>query len=137
MGSTSTAPGSGTVSTSTAGLIVAGGAISVLATGKLLQYALYGRRQRSTAANPGVQVQRNELVPSASSGRTDGTTTDVVASVPAPANNEVQVRVVIEAPPFRSGHPTAAQNAMADVFATTYHMMLDYIFSAFTSGTSW
>jgi hypothetical protein len=90
-----------------------------------------------TGTHPGVQVQRNELVSSASWGRTDGTTTDVVASVPAPANNEVQVRVVIEAPPFRSGHPTAAQNAMADVFTTTCRMMLDYIFSAFTSGNSW
>ncbi len=90
-----------------------------------------------TATHPGVQVQENEIVPSASSGRTDGTATDVVASVPAPANNEVQVQVVIEAPPFRSGHTTAAQNAMADVFTTTYSMMLDYICSVFTSGTSW
>ncbi len=90
-----------------------------------------------TATHPRVQVQKNEVVPSASSGRTDGPATDVVASVPAPANNEVQVQVVVEAPPFRSGHPTAAQNAMADVFTTTYRMILDYIFSAFTSGTSW
>ncbi|CAK9869016.1 unnamed protein product [Sphagnum jensenii] len=147
MGSTSTAPGSGTVSTSTGGLIVAGGAIAVLATGKLLRYVLYGTGQTSTAANPGaqitvtathpgVQVQNNEIVPSASSGRTDGPATDVVAFVPAPANNEVQVQIVVETPPFRSGHPTAAQNAMADVFTTTYRMMLDYIFSAFTSGTA-
>jgi hypothetical protein len=54
MGSTSTAPGSGTVSTSTGGLIVAGGAIAVLATGKLLRYVLYGTGQTSTAGGVGV-----------------------------------------------------------------------------------
>jgi hypothetical protein len=48
MGSTSTAPSSGTVSTWTGGLIAAGGAISILATGKLLQYVLYGRGQTLT-----------------------------------------------------------------------------------------
>jgi hypothetical protein len=95
-----------------------------------------GAQITETATHPGVRVQNNEIVPSASSGRTDGPATDVVASVPAPANNEVQVQVVVEAPPFRSGHPTAAQNAMADVFTTTYRMTLDYIFSAFTSGTA-
>jgi len=54
MGSTSTAPGSGTVSTSTGGLIVAGGAIAVLATGKLLRYVLHGTGQTSTAGGVGV-----------------------------------------------------------------------------------
>jgi len=49
MGSTSTAQSSDTVSTWTGGLIAAGGAISVLATGKLLQYVLYGRGQTLTA----------------------------------------------------------------------------------------
>jgi hypothetical protein len=88
-----------------------------------------------TDEHPHVHVQMNEVVPSASSGSTDGTTTDVVASVPTPGNNEVQVQVVIEAPPSSPRHPTAAQNAMADVFTTTYQMMLDYIFSTFASGT--
>ncbi len=90
-----------------------------------------------TDEHPHVHVRMNEVVPSASLGSTDGTTTDVVASVPTPGNNEVQVQVIIEAPPSSPGHPTAAQNAMADVFTTTYRMMLDYIFSTFASGTFW
>ncbi len=87
-----------------------------------------------TGAHPGVQVQRNEIVPS---GRTDGTTTNVVAAVPTPANSEVQVQVVIEAPPSSPGHPTDAQNAMVNVFTTTYHMIADYMLSTFPSGTFW
>jgi hypothetical protein len=84
-----------------------------------------------------VQVQRNEVVRLASSSpSTDGTTTNVVAAVPTPANNEVQVQVVIEAPPSIS-HPTDAQNVMADVFTAAYRMMLDYMFSTFASGTFW
>jgi hypothetical protein len=54
MGSTSTAPGSGPVSTWTGGLIVAGGAIAVLSTGKLLQCVLYRTGQTSTAGGVGV-----------------------------------------------------------------------------------
>jgi hypothetical protein len=54
MGSTSTASGSGTVSTWTGELIVAGGAIAVLATGKLLQCVLYRTGQTSTAGGVGV-----------------------------------------------------------------------------------
>jgi hypothetical protein len=86
------------------------------------------------SAHPGVQVQRNEIVPS---GRNDGTTTNVVAAVPTPANNEVQVQIVIEAPPSSPGHPTDAQNAMVDVFMTTYHMIADYMLSTVSSGTFW
>ncbi|CAM6021195.1 unnamed protein product [Sphagnum balticum] len=145
MVSTSTAPGSGTLSAWNRGLILAGVAISVVATGKLLQYFIYSPGQTSTSGNPsaeiadtgahpGVQVQRNEIAPS---GRTDGTTTNVVAAVPTPANNEVQVQVVIEAPPSSPGHPTDAQNAMVDVFTTTYRMIADYMLSTFSSGTFW
>ncbi len=94
------------------------------------------------AANPGeeitgtdehtlVHVQRNEVVRLASSSpNTDGTTTNVVAAVPTPANNEVQVQVVIESLPI-IGHPTDPQNGMADVFTATYRMMLDYMISTF------
>lgn len=45
-----------------------------------------------------VQVQMNEIVPPAISGSLDGTTTSEVPAVPTPANNEMQVQVVIEAP---------------------------------------
>ncbi len=47
--STSTAPGSGTLSPWNRGLILAGVAISVVATGKLLQYFIYSPGQTSTA----------------------------------------------------------------------------------------
>jgi len=49
MVSTSTAPGSGTLSPWNRGLILAGVAISVVATGKLLQYFIYSPGQTSTA----------------------------------------------------------------------------------------
>jgi hypothetical protein len=80
------------------------------------------------------QVQMNEIIPSASSGNTEGATVNVVATVATPADNEEQVQVVSEAP-SRSGHSTDAQNAMADVLNTTYHMLTDYVFSTFISGT--
>ncbi len=83
------------------------------------------------------QVQMNEIIPSASSGNTDGATINVVATVATPADNEEQVQVVIEAPPSRSGHSTDAQNAMAHVLTATYRMLADYVFSAFASGTFW
>ncbi|CAM6021200.1 unnamed protein product [Sphagnum balticum] len=83
------------------------------------------------------QVQMNEIIPSASSGNTDGATINVVASVATPADNEEQVQVVIEAPPSRSGHSTDAQNAMADVLTATYRMLADYVFCTFASGTFW
>jgi hypothetical protein len=81
------------------------------------------------------QVQMNEIIPSASSGNTEGATINVVATVATSADNEEQVQVVIEAPPSRSGHSTDAQNAMADVLAATYRMLADYVFSTFASGT--
>ncbi len=81
------------------------------------------------------QVQMNEIIPSASSGNTEGATINLAATVATPADNEEQVQVVIEAPPFRWGHLTDAQNAMADVLTTTYHMLADYVFSTFASGT--
>jgi hypothetical protein len=90
-----------------------------------------------TDEHPHVHVRMNEVVPSASLGSTDGTTTDVVASVPTPGNNEVQVQVVIEAPPSSPGHPTDAQNAMVNVFTTTYRMIADNMLSTFPSGTFW
>ncbi len=77
------------------------------------------------------------IIPSASSGNTEGATINVVATVATPADNEEQVQVVIEAPPFRSGHLTDAQNAMADVLTATYRMLADYVFSTFASGTFW
>jgi hypothetical protein len=83
------------------------------------------------------QVQMNEIIPSASSGNTEGATINVVASVATPADNEEQVQVVIEAPPSRSGHLTDAQNAMVDVLTTTYRMLADYVFSTFASGSFW
>jgi len=82
------------------------------------------------------QVQINEIIPSASSGNTEGATINVVATVATPADNEEQVQVVIEAPP-RSGHSTDAKNAMADVLTATYRMLADYVFSTFASGTFW
>jgi hypothetical protein len=80
------------------------------------------------------QVQMNEIIPSASSGNTEGATVNVVATVATPADNEEQVQVVIEAP-STSGHSTDAQNAMADVLNTTYRMLADYVFCTFISGT--
>ncbi|CAM6071407.1 unnamed protein product [Sphagnum tenellum] len=148
MESTSTTSGSGNVSKLTTGLILSVVTISIVATSKLLWHLLYSRGQTSQTVNPGaentgtdahtlVQVQRNEVVHLASSSpSTDGTTTNVVAAVPTPANNEVQVQVVIEDPPS-IGHPTDAQNPMAHVFTATYRMMLDYMFSTFASGTVW
>jgi hypothetical protein len=82
-------------------------------------------------------VQMNEIIPSASSGNSDGATINVVANFATPADNEDQVQVVIQAPPSRSGHSTDAQNAMADVLTTTYRMLADYVFSTFASGTFW
>jgi hypothetical protein len=61
----------------------------------------------------------------------------VVSAAPTPANNEVQVQVVIEAPPSSPGHPADAQDAMVDVFTTTYHMIADYLLSTFSSGIFW
>jgi hypothetical protein len=83
------------------------------------------------------QVQMNEIIPSASSGNTDGATINVVATVATPADNEEQVQVVIEVPPSRSGHSTDAQKPMADVLTATYRMLADYVFSTFASGTFW
>jgi len=83
------------------------------------------------------QVQMNEVIPSASSGNTEGATINLVATVVTPADNKEQVQVVMEAPPSRLGHSTDAHNAMADVLTTTYHMLADYVFSTFASGTFW
>ncbi|CAM6071408.1 unnamed protein product [Sphagnum tenellum] len=89
-----------------------------------------------TGENPlNHQVQMNEIIPSASSGNTEGATINVVATVATSADNEEQVQVVIEAPSSRSGHSTDAQNAMADVLTATYRMLADYVFSTFASGT--
>jgi len=200
MGSTSNTSGSGTVSTLTGGMILFGVSIIIIATGKLLQYVVYGLGQRSSgtagvdrgkpiisyhiysshqilwkfsfwksdyvwestsvenhklklalAVNPGaeitgtgepplVQVQMNEIVASASSGGTDKTTTDLVATASAPAANSevqnrgVQVEVVIEAPPRSSSHQTDVQYILANVFTTTYHMVAEYVFNSFASG---
>jgi len=83
------------------------------------------------------QVQMNEIIPSASSGNTDGATINVVATVATPADNQEQVQAVIEAPPSRSGHSTDAQNARANVLTATYRMLADYVFSTFAPGTFW
>jgi hypothetical protein len=77
----------------------------------------------------------NEVIPSATSGNTEGATINLVATVATPADNEEQVQVVIEAPPSGLGHSTDAQNAMADVLTATYRMLADYAFSTFASGT--
>jgi hypothetical protein len=75
------------------------------------------------------QVQMTETIPSASSGNTEGATTNVVATGATPADNEEQVQVVI--------HSTDAQNAMADVLTATNRMLADYVFSTFASRTFW
>ncbi len=49
MGSTSNMSGSGTVSTLTGGMVLFGVGIIIIATGKLLQYVVYGLGQRSPA----------------------------------------------------------------------------------------
>ncbi len=49
MGSTSTTSGSGTIYTLTSGLILTGVAITVVATGKMLQHFVYRRGQTSQA----------------------------------------------------------------------------------------
>ncbi|CAM6021197.1 unnamed protein product [Sphagnum balticum] len=145
MGSTSTTSGSGTTYTLTGGLILTGVAITVVATGKMLQHFVHRRGQTSQAANAGAEItgtgeqrpvraQMNEIVPRASSGSPDGTATSGGPAVPTPSNNEMQVQVVIEVPPSL-GHPTDTQNAIADVFTTTYRMVADYVFSTFASGT--
>jgi hypothetical protein len=94
-----------------------------------------GAEITGTGEHRPVRAQMNEIVPRASSGSPDGTTTSGGPAVPTPSNNEMQVQVVIEVPPSSLGHPTDAQNAIADVFTTTYHMVADYVFSTFASGT--
>ncbi|CAM6021201.1 unnamed protein product [Sphagnum balticum] len=149
MGSTSTGAGSSNnISTFTGELILAGAVVTIVATSTMVQ-CVANRLRNPPAADPGAesigtgehplnhQVQMNEIIPSASSGNTDGATINVVASVATPADNEEQVQVVIEAPPSRSGHSTDAQNAMADVLTATYRMLADYVFSTFASGTFW
>jgi hypothetical protein len=83
------------------------------------------------------QVQMNETIPSASSGNTEGATTNVVATGATPADNEEQFQVVIQDPLSSLGHSTDAQNAMADVLTATNRMLADYLFSTFASGTFW
>ncbi|CAK9857325.1 unnamed protein product [Sphagnum jensenii] len=156
MGSTLNTSGSGTVSTLTGGMILFGVSIIIIATGKLLQYVVYGLGKRSpatagvdrgaeitgTGEPPLVQVQMNEIVASASPGGTDETTTDLVIDASAPAANSevqnrgVQVEVVIEAPPRSSSHQTDVQYILANIFTTTYRMVAEYVFNSFASGDS-
>ncbi|KAH8973253.1 hypothetical protein BDL97_01G036000 [Sphagnum fallax] len=147
MGSTSTGAGSSNnISTFTGELILAGAVVTIVATSKMVE-CVANRLRNPAAADPGAeiigtgehplnhQVQVNEVIPSATSGNTEGATINLVATVATPADNEEQVQVVIEAPPSGLGHSTDAQNAMADVLTATYRMLADYVFSTFASGT--
>ncbi|CAK9254875.1 unnamed protein product [Sphagnum jensenii] len=149
MGSTSTGAGtSNNISTFTGELILAGAVVTIVATSKMVE-CVANRLRNPPTADPGAeiiglgehplnhQVQVNEVIPSVTSGNTEGATINLVATVATPADNQEQVQVVIEAPPSGLGHSTDAQNAMADVLTTTYRMLADYVFSTFASGSFW
>jgi hypothetical protein len=50
----------------------------------------------------------NKIIPRASSKNPNGTTTSGRPIIPTPSNNEMQVEMVIEVPPFSLGHPIDA-----------------------------
>ncbi len=55
-----------------------------------------------------VRIQMNKIIPRASSKNPNGTTTSGRPIIPTPSNNEMQVEMVIEVPPFSLGHPIDA-----------------------------
>jgi hypothetical protein len=73
------------------------------------------------------QVQINEIVHFASSRGVNETTTNLIF-----IDSELQVEVVIEAPPCSSSHHTHTHYTMANVFSKTYHMVVEYVFNTFS-----
>jgi hypothetical protein len=74
------------------------------------------------------QVQSNEIVHFASSRGINETTTNLIS-----IDSELQVEVVIEAPPCSASHHTHTHYTMANIFSKTYHMVVEHVFNTFSS----